>query len=63
MITSPIVMLSLQNFGHMALFTNDLSHLIKFLKFLTISSNLALLQLPNENLYSVSREVNSPNKK
>ena len=28
--------------------------------FLTISSNLALLQLPNESLYLVSRGVNSP---
>ena len=30
--------------------------------FLAISSNLALLQLPNENFYMVSRDVNSPNK-
>ena len=31
--------------------------------FLTISSNLAHRQLPNENLYLVSQGVNFPNKK
>ena len=72
MITSLIVMLALPNFGHMITFTNDLSHVIKLFwwrniksfsaPFSTISSNLALLQLPNENLYLVSGGVNSPNK-
>ena len=32
-------------------------------QFLTISSNLALLQLPNEKVYLVPQGVNSPNKK
>ena len=30
MITSLLVMLGLPNFGHMTIFTNDLSHVIKF---------------------------------